>query len=68
MADWDFSIHGSGEVYVLVPHTERAKHWRMQNIAPPHQCIQLGDAIVIQHAYILAIVDAIIKKGLKICQ
>lgn len=64
MSDRDFTIAGEGTVFVLTPHTKEARDWIVERISDEHQVWSGG--IVVEHRYILDIVDGIRNDGLSI--
>lgn len=50
----DFTVYGSGTVYLLQPHTERAKLWCDEHL--PEDVQRLGNSIAVEWRYIADIV------------
>ncbi len=63
-APFDFSVLGSGTVYLLVPRTQAAREWASEHISSEAQ--MLGSGIAVEHRYIADIVDGIQADGLTI--
>lgn len=60
----DFSVHNHGSIFLLRPHTERARNWISEHI--PHDAYAFGEAVVVEHRYIAEIVRGIRTDGLKV--
>jgi hypothetical protein len=60
-----FSDSPCASVYLLTPHTEAARAWLEENVhAEPHQFF--GQAIAVEHRYILDLVTGIQNDGLSV--
>jgi hypothetical protein len=58
----DFSVENHGSLFLLRPHTPRAKAWMKHEVhAEPYQFF--GDALAIEHRYISEIVRKLIDEG-----
>ena len=53
----DFQVINHGSLYLLIPHTPRAKQWVRDNLPQDH--MKYDDASVIEHRYIGDIIDGI---------
>jgi hypothetical protein len=53
----DFQVVNHGTIYLLYPHTRRAKQWVKENLPPDH--MKYADASVVEHRYIGDILDGI---------
>jgi len=60
----DFQVVNHGSLYLLIPHTPRAKQWVRDNLSPNHT--KYDDASVIEHRYIGDIIDGIQADDLEI--
>lgn len=58
----DFHIEDHGTVVLLRPVTEEAEAWIVEHIS--HETARFGNAVVVEHRYIVDIVRGIIKDGL----
>ena len=53
----DFHIVNHGGIYLVYPHTRRARQWVKENLPPDH--MKYADASVVEHRYIGDIIDGI---------
>lgn len=60
----DFSVENHGTIYLLRPLTEDAEQWIEDHI--PEDAQTWGNAIVVEHRYIGAIVDGFQGDGLSL--
>jgi hypothetical protein len=61
----DFELANHGSLYLLHPLNSMAKEWMNEHLPMDSEETQFwGDAIVIEHRYVSAIVDGIIADGL----
>jgi len=60
----DFHVINGGSVFLLHPITREAQDWADKNIQPDAQ--RYGSAIVIEHRYIVDIIDGIKADGLEV--
>jgi hypothetical protein len=60
----DFSVHNHGTIFLLRPHTERARNWISEHI--PHDAHAFGEAVVVEHRFIADIVNGIRTDGLEV--
>ena len=52
----DFSLHGSGTVFLFEPLTERASQWLETHCPPTGDHQYFGDALAIEHRYVSNII------------
>lgn len=64
MAARDFTVDGHGTVFLLTPHTERAKSWVLASLSEDRT--ELGNSIAVEHRYIVDIVEALRNEGFNI--
>jgi hypothetical protein len=60
----DFFIQNEGSIFLLHPLSDAGKEWVKEHIGDDAQT--LGDAVVIEHRYIGAIVDGVQADGLSV--
>jgi hypothetical protein len=60
----DFTVQNEGSIFLLYPHTQAANVWVSDHI--PDYAQYFGNAVVIEHRYILDVVDGIKTDGLVI--
>jgi hypothetical protein len=60
----DFRVVSHGTIYLLYPHTLRAKQWVKDNLPRDH--MQYGGASVVEHRNIADIIDGIVADELDI--
>lgn len=60
----DFSVQNEGTIYLLRPLTPAAQSWIDENIQ--RDCIKFGDAVAVEHRFILSIIDGIRASGLEV--
>ena len=60
----DFFIQNEGSIFLLQPLSDAGKEWVKEHIGDDAQT--LGDAVVIEHRYIGAIVDGVQADGLSV--
>jgi hypothetical protein len=58
----DFTVQNEGNIFLFRPHTRAARSWIADNI--PNEAQTFGNAVVVEHRYILAIVKGIQESGL----
>ena len=58
----DFSITGSGTIYLLRPITDAAHDWVEQHI--PDDAMWLGGQVAVEHRYVDDIVEGFTAEGL----
>ena len=64
MKQEDFEVQNEGSIFLLRPCTLAARAWIAVHI--PADAQYFGDAVVVEHRYILDIVDGIIADGLRV--
>jgi hypothetical protein len=62
--DVDVVVMDHGSVWLVHPHTERAKHWLGTNVALDAQ--YFGGNLVVEHRFIADLVDGMALHGLKV--
>jgi len=60
----DFTVENHGSIFLLRPNTKAAQAWIDSNI--PEDAQYLGNAVAIEHRYIMDIIDGIQADGLSI--
>ena len=60
----DFSVQNEGTIFLLIPHTDSAKAWIEEHILEDAQ--RFGGSVVVEHRYILDIVNGIKNDGLEV--
>jgi hypothetical protein len=60
----DFVVQNEGSIFLLRPLTYAAKEWIRDNISPDH--MTLGDAVVVEHRFILGLIEGIIADGFEV--
>lgn len=58
----DFTVYGSGTVYLLTSITEAAREWVDEHLSRDRQ--YLGEGIAVEHRYIVALVEGARRDGL----
>lgn len=53
----DFSVYNHGTIFLLRPHTERARNWISEHISD--EAYAFGHAVAIEHRFITEIVNGI---------
>jgi hypothetical protein len=61
----DFSVQNEGTIYLLQPHTDAAREWISEHLTIESWQMFVS-ALVVEHRYILAIVDGIKADGLEV--
>ena len=61
----DFTVENHGSVFLLQPHTPEATDWVTQNLNVEHWQ-KFGNAVSVEHRYIVDIVDGIKEEGLTV--
>ena len=62
--DFDFSIFGSGTVYMLMPLSDAAKIYADDHF--PEDTLMLGNGIAVEHGYIHSVSKGILDDGFSI--
>jgi len=65
-AEFDFRCENHGSIFLLHPLSESAKSWVEENLASDAQWF--GDAVVVEHNYIWAILEGIQNDGLVVAR
>jgi hypothetical protein len=60
----DVTIQNEGNIFLVHPHTPAAQEWIDEHI--PDDAQMFGNAIVVEHRYIEAIVSGMLDDGLKL--
>jgi hypothetical protein len=60
----DFTVRNEGSIFLLIPHTDSANAWIDAHI--PEDAQRFGRGIVVEHRYILDIVNGIKNDGLEV--
>jgi hypothetical protein len=60
----DFSVQNEGSIFLLRPFTYPAREWIRDNISPDR--VMFGDAVVVEHRFILDLIDGIFADGLEV--
>lgn len=60
----DIEVINRGSVFLLMPLTDAGKQWTIALDADSWQ--YFGDAVAVDHRYVLALIDAAIDDGLEI--
>jgi len=59
----DFSVQNEGSIFLLHPHTEAAREWVNDRIGKDNGYQPYWPTVVVEHRYILSIVDAVREEG-----
>jgi hypothetical protein len=60
----DFFVQNEGSIFLLHPFTYAAQEWITENISPDR--IMFGDAVVVEHRFILNLIEGILADGLEV--
>jgi hypothetical protein len=60
----DFFVQNEGSIFLLRPLTYAAQEWIRDNISPDR--MMFGDAVVVEHRFILDLIDGILADGLEV--
>ncbi len=60
----DFTVENHGSIFLLEPHTREAHEWADKHLPP--DALTLGNAIAVEHGYIIDILRAIVADGLEV--
>jgi hypothetical protein len=61
----DFTVQNEGTIFILYAHTNAAREWVNEHL-PADRMTWDGDGTVVEHRYILDIIDGIQADGLEI--
>lgn len=64
MAKRDFTVDCQGSIFILIPHTDSAKLWVAESLSDERT--EWGGGVVVEHRYILDLVEAIRQSGFKV--
>jgi hypothetical protein len=60
----DFTVQNEGTIFLVIPNTPTAQEWIDEHI---HDTAQyFGTAVVVEHRYIVALIDGILAEGLSV--
>jgi len=62
----DFFIQNEGSIFLVIPQTPEAKAWLAEHTPADEEHQYFGDALAVEHRYILGIVDHIREDGLTV--
>lgn len=57
----DFTVDNHGSIFILIPHTQEAKEFVAEKIQ--EDALEFGGGVVVEHRYIVELVDGIRKEG-----
>lgn len=60
----DLVVGGGGTVYLVHPVSQRGTRWIAEHI--PYDALRLGDAVVVEHRFVLDVVRGAVADGLRV--
>lgn len=64
----DFALQDEGAIYLLSPHSAAARSWVEENIGQHNGYQPFWPTVVVEHRYIVEILDGIQRNGLSIAE
>lgn len=62
----DFQVQNCGSLFLFHPFTDTARAWLAEHCPPDDEHSYFGGALVVEHRYVVSIVDRIGEDGLRL--